>query len=137
MKKLLCLLLPLAGCATEPTYQEIAGAMRQAPSFEVCYLAVAGKPNVRAVAADELRGRGSNCQDEMPLVMARLQNDQAKRAAAMAFFQAQQRANIATQQNNARLYQSAMPQPTTTPQNGAPVICSSQVVGGQLQTICQ
>lgn len=137
MRKLIVLCGVLAGCASEPSYPEMLFALGQAPTVEVCYVAVAGRsPQARAAASEELGRRGSTCQAEMPLVMARLQNDQAKRAAFMQWQAQQQQANITTQQNNAKLFQGVAPQPTPAPPQTA-VVCSSQVVGGQLQTICQ
>jgi hypothetical protein len=110
--------------------------MRQQPTLEVCYQAVAGKPALRAAAAEELNTRRSSCQAEMTMVMARLGNDQARRAAALQFMQAQQRSTQTMWQQNMQTMQNAAPkpQPTTPSQT---TVCSSQVVGGQLQTICQ
>jgi hypothetical protein len=136
-KQALLLVLAVAGCATEPTYQEVREAARRSPTLEVCYAAVASnKQMVRTAAAEELAARGSNCQQEMPLVLARMGNDQARRAAALQFMQGQQAATQRTWQQNMQTIQSAQQQPAPPPGNQTR-ICSSQVVGGQLQTYCQ
>jgi hypothetical protein len=91
-------------------------------TLDLCYYAIAGNGWQRSASANELARRGSNCQAEMPVVNARLRNDQARRQAAaadQAAYQQQQQANTqaltdALRRQSTGAYQPAAPAPAAT-----------------------
>lgn len=126
MKKLLVALLPLAGCATVPSPQEAAAMAQRTTTVDLCYYAVAGSAWQRQASTNELARRQSTCQAEMPMVMARLQNDHARKAAFMQWQAQQQQANQAVWQQNMN---TMFPNRQTT--------CTSQQIGTQIETVCK
>jgi hypothetical protein len=133
MWKLLLSALLLAGCATQPTHEQMVDRTRRASTLDLCYYAVAGDAAGKHYSGHELARRQSTCQAEMPLVMARIQHNRAAAAMQLEHMRAVNAAN----QANAQMQINAMRQPS----NPAPVspsfTCFTQMVGGMLQTICQ
>lgn len=114
----------LAGCATY-TPQQLQQAAAGAPSWQLCYTVISGRgdSDIQSAAIRELQRRGSNCQAEMPMVMAKLQADAQRNAAAAAMYQQMQRNNQAYQQ----YMQSLFRQQT----------CNTTFIGNTAQTTCR
>jgi hypothetical protein len=136
VKKLIVLCGVLAGCATQQDPRVLEQQSLSMTTLDLCYYAVSGNNLERQASGRELTRRGSTCQAEMPIVWARLQNDQARRAAYMQWQAEQQRANRQVWQQNMLMMQNARQQPAPAPTR-PPLTCTSQEVMGQVQTYCQ
>jgi hypothetical protein len=118
-------LLALAGCAAQPQQPNILTPQeaQQMSAAELCLGLSTYGPRSTLAAGEELQRRGVNCQDHAQAIGML----QQQRAQAMG---------ILMQNMNRPAYQY---QPYNVPlyQTPAPVRCTSQWIGGQMQTVCR
>lgn len=84
MKKAIILCaIALAGCETAPP-RPMSDVM-YLQNFDLCYGLIAGHRDFpQAVISMEINRRGEDCKDQLPLVQAKIQANQARRAEANA-----------------------------------------------------
>jgi hypothetical protein len=120
-------LLLLAGCANnqpppQPRYLTSAEAQTM-PVVDLCIGLGTFGPVSAQVASLELQRRGVNCQDHAQAI----QLTEQRRNAALGILMQQR-------QTAPSIYQPAPAQPYQIPQ---PTRCTSQWIGGQMQTVCR
>jgi hypothetical protein len=106
----------LAGCATQPTFDQRLAA---ASNVDVCEAALFGPGDQAPRVQGEANRRGINCQDYMPAIIQAQQN----RAQAAQILLGRP----AMQHTPLQPYQMQKPQTT----------CTTQRIGNQLQTVCR
>lgn len=126
---LLAAVVGVAGCATEPPSALMPEQAAGMNNWDLCYVMASNRwgPISKGSAGAELQRRGRDCQAEMAVVQARLQQD-GQRDAAAAYFLNQHR-----QQAPLPFY----PMPVNKTQPPVTQTCFTKWVGGQWQTICQ
>ena len=113
----------LGGCAMSP--QRANDLVQAAPEWEVCYVAVSGKGQqvMRQAVYAEIERRRIDCNQHMPMVLARMQQDGINAANANA------QAQLGLQMMNAARPRPAAPM---SPQ----VVCRSVNMGTYVRTVC-
>lgn len=119
----------LAGCAKPLSYPQAVEIAQASPEWELCYVAVAGNSNtpqrqtLRSAVYAEIERRRIDCNQHMPMVLARMQQDGINAANANA------QAQLGLQMMNAARPRPAAPM---TPQ----VVCRSVNMGTYVRTVC-
>jgi hypothetical protein len=125
MKIAVALIVALAGCASSPPpLRYLTPAEAQTMSVvDLCIGLGAFGPVSAQVASSELQRRGVNCADHAQAI----QLTEQRRNAALGILMQQQR-------QAAPVYQPAPAVPYQTPPR---TTCTSQWIGGQMQTVCR
>jgi hypothetical protein len=116
MRILIAAVVVLAGCSTQPPSRPVTSAS----NVELCEAVMYGPGDQASIPQGEIARRGVNCQDYMPAIMQAQQN----RAQA---------AQILMQQQPNQYRPLAIPPPIRPQQT----TCTTQRVGGTLQTVCR
>jgi hypothetical protein len=123
--KLLLLLVPLALAGCETMQSRPPREAMFVPNFDLCYGLIAGDRDFNQAAISlELSRRGEDCTKELPLVQAKIQANQARRAVANS--QAEQ---------GMQLLKAARPQPPTMTTNPL-TQCETRYSYGVARTTC-
>lgn len=112
----------LAGCGISPIR---ANDMAQAsPEWELCYVAVSGRgqATIRQAVYAEIDRRKVDCNQHMPMVLARMQQDGINAANANAQIQ-----------QGLDMMRAARPRPSPMP---LPTTCRSVNMGSYVRTVC-
>jgi hypothetical protein len=115
----------LSGCAAPLTPARATEIVQNSPEWELCYVAIRGGGNqvLRSAVYEDIARRRIDCNQHMPMVMARMQQDGIDRANANA------QAQLGLQLMNAGRARPATPM---SPQ----VVCRSVNMGTYVRTVC-
>lgn len=117
-------LAALAGCAAPMSHLQANDLAQASPEWELCYVAVSGRgqPVLRNAVYAEIDRRRIDCNQHMPMVLARMQADGIKRADDQAQLEL-----------GLRMMQAGQPKPAPA---SPTVTCRSQNMGTYVRTVC-